>query len=126
MSRNGRQPPKSKSPKPRLETPTRSMSKEEFLQWAFSRLDEKLSSAARQNLQANYELQYDYPDEYVVYLDDWTGEGKNRRLNRRVLGHGPMEETPRLSALVDSLPPEDRLRVQYHYVSDPFLDELWV
>src|SRR5262245_41823614 len=39
------------------------------------------------------ELQYDYPDEYVVFLDDWVGEGRKRRLVRRVLAHGPPEET---------------------------------
>ena len=58
------------------------MSRDEFVQSALARVMEKLSSAARQNLQANYELAYDYPNEYVVFLDEWTGKGRGRRLER--------------------------------------------
>ena len=72
------------------------------------------------------ELQYDYPDEYVVFLDDWVGEGRKRRLVRRVLAHGPPEETKRLSDVVAALPFEDRRRIQFIYIRDPFLNEVWI
>jgi hypothetical protein len=111
---------------PRLRVEKKPMSKEEFLEWAFGRLTEKLSSAARQNLQANYELQYDYPDEWVVFLDDWAGEGRKRRLVRRLLAHGPPEDTKRLSDVVAALPLEDQMRIQFIYIRDPFLNEVWI
>ncbi len=92
---------------------------------AFAAVKEKLSNAARQNLQANFELQYDYPGEFVVFLDDWEGKGRNRRLNRRLLGHSP--DMKPMGELVDSLPQEEQVRVQFVYAYDPFIeDEVWV
>lgn len=124
MSRkNGRQD--AKLP-PRMRVKKKPMSKEEFLEWAFGRLTEKLSAAARQNLQANYELQYDYPDEYVVFLDDWVGEGRKRRLVRRVLAHEPAEGIKKLSDVIATLPLEDQARIQFIYIRDPFLNEVWI
>jgi hypothetical protein len=100
------------------------MSKEEFLEFALSRVRDKPTRAGWQNLRANFELQYDYPDEYVVFLDDWTGEGRNRRLERRVLDHAPPGNSKRLSDLVASLSGEDRLRVQFVFADDPFTNEI--
>lgn len=98
------------------------MSKEEFLELAFSVVKDKLTSAARQNLQANFELQYDYPNEFVAFLDDWEGEGRKRRLVRRLVGHSP--EMKPVSSLVAALPKEDQLRVQFVYAEDPFTNEI--
>ena len=121
MNRNGRQAPRQP---PRKRQSTKPMSKEDFLQKAFAAVQDKLSTAARQNLQANFELQYDYPDEYVVFQDDWSGEERKRRLVRRILAHGPDTEIKRLSDLVKSLSGEDRLRVQFQFVDDPFREEI--
>jgi hypothetical protein len=98
------------------------MSREDFLKLAFSVVKDKLSSAGRQNLQANFELQYDYPDEYVAFFDEWEGEGRKRRLNRRLLGHSPDMKV--IGDLIVSLSPEDRPRVQFQYVHDPFTREV--
>ncbi|HYT89661.1 MAG TPA: hypothetical protein VEL76_13220 [Gemmataceae bacterium] len=102
------------------------MSREEFIAYAISRSGDKLSAAARQNLEANYGLQYDYPDEYVVFRDDWEGAGRKRRLIRRVLAHGPPEDVKRLSDFVGALPSEEQLRVFFYFIQDPFMEEIWI
>jgi hypothetical protein len=102
------------------------MSREEFLAYALSRSGDKLSVAARQNLEANYGLQYDYPDEYVVFRDHWEGTGRKRRLVREVLAHGPREDLKKLSDLVGALPFEEQIRVYFYFIRDPFVEEIWV
>src|SRR4051794_31673646 len=97
--------------------PERPMTREDFLEFALSIINEKLSSAARQNLLANFGLQYDYPNEYVAFLDDWEGEGRKRRLIRRLVGHSPDVKT--VSDLISQLPPEDQKRINFVYADDP-------
>jgi hypothetical protein len=121
MSENGRS---KRRGKPDGQPAKRPMSREDFLQRAFSAVNEELSAAARQNLRANFELQYDYPAEYVVFLDDWEGAGRGRRLKRRVLGHGPRTEIKALSDLVASLSLKDQMRVQFLFIEDPFTEEI--
>src|SRR5438874_1059183 len=93
--------------------PARPMSREDFLEFALSvvKAKEKLSLAAEQNLRANFGLQYDYPNEYVAFLDDWEGKGRNRRLIRRLVGHSPDMKT--VSDLILKLPPEDHKRINF-------------
>jgi hypothetical protein len=123
MSRNDRPKRRAKpEAKPTHRPAKKPMTREEFLKLAFSVVKDKLSSAGRQNLQANFELQYDYPDEYVAFFDEWEGEGRKRRLHRRLLGHSP--DMGVISDLIVSLSPEDRLRVQFQYVHDPFTGEV--
>src|SRR5262245_49915990 len=105
MSRNGKQQSR-KSPKRPAKKP---MSREDFLKLAFSVVNDKLSAAGRQNLQANFEQQYDYPVECVVCFDEWAGQGRARRLERRVLRHGTRMKP--LSDLIAFLPLQDQLRV---------------
>ena len=102
----------------------RPMSREAFFEFAFSRVREKLSLAARQNLEANRGLQYDYPNEYAAFLDDWEGKGRNRRLIRRLVAHSP--DVKVVSDAVAALPREDRMRINFVYLYDPFKEEYWI
>lgn len=119
MKKNGRQPRKEKGSK---EPAPKTMGKEEFLEFALSAAEkeQKLSHAARVNLRANYEVQYDYPNEYIAFLDDWSGKGRNRRLDRRIVAHSTDMKT--VSDAIAKLSHEDRCRIQFLYVDDPFTD----
>jgi hypothetical protein len=104
----------------------RPMSREDFLEFALSvvKAKEKLTLAAEQNLRANFGLQYDYPDQYVVFRDHWEGTGRKRRLVREVLAHGTREDLKKLSDLVVTLPFGEENGVSFDFIRDPFREEI--
>jgi hypothetical protein len=66
-------------------------------------------------LRANDRLDKKYPGEYVAYLDTWKVTKGGKKLSRKVLAHGNLEDINKVWA---ELPSRVRPRVILHYVDN--------
>lgn len=83
-----------------------------------------LPPEARERLREDLRLQFDYPGEYVAYLDSWKTQRQTRRLLRRVIAHSLSLKD--LYEALAALSPKERANVVLHYAVDPHQQELEV
>jgi len=82
-----------------------------------------VSCAVRDRMIADLRLRFDYPGEYVAYLDKYKMVSKLRRLDRRLLAHS--SDLSEVQAAILSHPPQDRAKIALEY-SEPLGEELSV
>jgi hypothetical protein len=102
--------------KPAKNGPT-TMSLEEATEILMRGIPEKLRNSVKDRVRADAKLQFDYPDEFVAYLDTYTGRGRNRRFSRQILAHSHSEIEVMEEYL--RLPEEIRNQAEVHYIRDP-------
>ena len=79
---------------------------------------ENFSEDQRILLREDLRLQFDYPGQYVAYLDDWVGTNGARTLTRRVIQAGP--RYPDVWEATRNHPRADE--IVYLYADDPAED----
>ena len=99
----------------RAATVRTSPSFEEVCQQAL-RNEGKLSPAAQDRIREDLRLRFEFPGEYVVYIDRWKVHGRVRRLCREVLGHSPSLKA--VQAAIAAAPAADRPKVVVDYADD--------
>ena len=77
----------------------------------------KLSPAAQDRIREDLRLRFQYPDEYVAYIDRWKIQGKVRRLRREVLVHSPSLKA--IQGAIAAVPAKDQPKVVVDYADDP-------
>jgi hypothetical protein len=85
---------------------------DDWCRLALERTDDT-SAPARELIVEDLRLRFEYPDEYVAYIDRYSGKGSSRRLSREILGHS--KDLTCLQAAVEACPDNDLARVVLLY-----------
>jgi len=68
-------------------------------------------------LREDVRLQFEYPDQYVAYIDSWQRTGSGRQLVRKVIAHSACYAD--VYEQFVRLPADIRAKVELHYMIDP-------
>jgi len=80
-----------------------------------------ISSAVRDRLVEDLRLRFEYPGQYVAYLDRFDTVNKLRRLRRRLIAHNA--DLGEVQAAILNHPPRERTKIALEF-AEPLGEEL--
>ncbi len=84
---------------------------------AITWLGGKVPSFTREALREDFRLQFNYPSQFVAFIDRWYKQGRARRLKRTVIATAAT--LWEIDDLVDALPIAQQRKVKVRFFEDP-------